>query len=514
MIALTNPWSQAIFGTSTYGKSVSYQRAIYRKRAALGGMLTRPDLRYLRLLLVAAVPLALLLALRAGTFDPTNTADTRSARTLERIGSSANAQARPQRRLPEATPQARLPFEPRVDKNLASAADSISQSDEDYPDSAWRNVTVAPGDNLSLMFNRIGASRQDLESILGISKEARSAMTRLAPGQVLRFRLDGPAVQEIVFEQDFLTSVRFSRDGDTFKAEWIEEKPEIRQASAVAEITHSLFIDGQRAGLSDKTIMEFIGVFGWDVDFLRDLQRGDQFSVVFEEIYKDGMKITSGKILAAEFINKGKRLRAIYYEHADGIAGYYSDKGEAMRKAFLRTPVNFTRISSRFSLARKHPILNRVRAHKGVDYSAPTGTPIQAVADGKVIFAGWKGGYGNVVQLKHGSAYSTLYGHMTNFARGIRNGQTVSQGQTIGYVGRTGLATGPHLHYEFLVNGVHRDPMTVKLPNALPLDTRYLADFKQQAAPLIARMDTLGTPEADNKPTMVAKVEKSRDSAE
>lgn len=493
---------------------MSYQRAIYRKRAALGGMLTRPDLRYLRVLLAVAASVALLAALRTGTFEHPGPGDMRSARTVERIGSGSHAQSRSQRRLPETALTARLPFEPRVDKDLAYAAGPSPQSSPEYPDSAWRNVTVAPGDNLSLMFNRIGASRQDLEAILDISKEARSAMTRLAPGQVLRFRLDGSAVEEIVFEQDFLTSVRFSRAGDQFKAEWIEEKPEIRQASAVAEITHSLFIDGQRAGLSDKTIMEFIGVFGWDVDFLRDLQRGDQFSVVFEEVYKDGMKITSGKILAAEFINKGKRLRAIYYEHDDGIAGYYSDKGEAMRKAFLRTPVNFTRISSRFSLARRHPILNRVRAHRGVDYSAPTGTPIQAVADGKVIFAGWKGGYGNVVQLKHGSAYSTLYGHMTNFARGIRNGQTVSQGQTIGYVGRTGLATGPHLHYEFLINGVHRDPMAVKLPNALPLDAKYLADFKQQAAPLIARMDTLGPGDAADKPTMVAKVEKPRLPAE
>lgn len=480
----------------------------------MGGVLTRPDLRYLRLLLAAGASVVLLVALRTGTLDLPGSADTRAARTVERIGTGTNAQSRSQRSLPETSPTARLPFEPRVDKDLAYSTSTSPQSSPEYPDSAWRNVTVAPGDNLSLMFNRIGASRQDLEAILDISKEARSAMTRLAPGQVLRFRLDGSAVQEIVFEQDFLTSVRFSRDGGKFKAEWIEEKPEIRQASAVAEITHSLFIDGQRAGLSDKTIMEFIGVFGWDVDFLRDLQRGDQFSVVFEEVYKDGMKITSGKILAAEFINKGKRLRAIYYEHDDGIAGYYSDKGEAMRKAFLRTPVNFTRISSRFSLARRHPILNRVRAHRGVDYSAPTGTPIQAVADGKVIFAGWKGGYGNVVQLKHGSAYSTLYGHMTNFARGIRNGQTVSQGQTIGYVGRTGLATGPHLHYEFLVNGVHRDPMTVKLPNALPLDTKYLTDFKRQAAPLIARIDTLGPSDTENKPTMVAKVEKPRISAE
>ncbi len=493
---------------------MSKQRAIYRKRVALGGVLAGTNLRYPRLLLLAAVPVAVFLALRAAPFQSPGSDGSSAHKVVERIGKAGPAPSRSHRRSLEPSSSARLPFEPRVDKELLATAASPSPSNLEYPDSAWRNVTVAPGDNLSLMFNRIGASRQDLQAILDIGEKARTAMTRLAPGQVLRFRLEGSAVQEVVFEQDFLTSVRFSRDGGKFKSEWIKETPEIRQASAVAEITHSLFIDGQRAGLSDKTIMEFIGVFGWDVDFLRDLQRGDQFSVVFEEIYKDGQKVTSGKILAAEFINQGKQLRAIYYEHEDGIAGYYSDKGEAMRKAFLRTPVNFTRISSRFSLARRHPILNRVRAHRGVDYSAPTGTPIQAVADGKVIFAGWKGGYGNVVQLKHGSAYSTLYGHMTNFARGIRSGQPVSQGQTIGYVGRTGLATGPHLHYEFLVNGIHRDPMTVKLPNALPLDAKYLADFKQQAAPLLARMDSLGPGDAASEPAMVAKVEKSRSSAE
>ncbi len=401
----------------------------------------------------------------------------------------------------------RLPFEPRVLREvLGDSGKKVGQVPNNplYPNATWRNVTVVSGDNLSIVFNRVGADRQDLQKILEISKRSRSALVNLSPGQTLRFRLASSRVEEIIFEQDFLTSARFHRNGTRFSAEWLKSKPEVRLASAVAQINHSLFIDGQKAGLADRTIMEFINVFGWDVDFLRDLQRGDQFSVVYEEFYKDGQKITNGKILAAEFINGGKRLRAIYYDNQNGVAGYFSDKGEAMRKAFLRTPVNFTRISSRFSLARKHPILNRIRAHKGVDYSAPTGTPIQAVADGRATFVGWKSGYGKVIQLKHGDTYSTLYGHMSNFARDIRAGSSVEQGQTIGYVGRTGLATGPHLHYEFLINGIHRDPLAVKLPNALPLERRFQDSFFKQSAPLMARLESLHRSDADKKDTMVA----------
>lgn len=407
----------------------------------------------------------------------------------------------------QSSASSRLPFEPRVLREvLGDSGKKVGQVPNNplYPNATWRNVTVVSGDNLSIVFNRVGADRQDLQKILEISKRSRSALVNLSPGQTLRFRLASSRVEEIIFEQDFLTSARFHRNGTRFNAEWLKSKPEVRLASAVAQINHSLFIDGQKAGLADRTIMEFINVFGWDVDFLRDLQRGDQFSVVYEEFYKDGQKITNGKILAAEFINGGKRLRAIYYDNQNGVAGYFSDKGEAMRKAFLRTPVNFTRISSRFSLARKHPILNRIRAHKGVDYSAPTGTPIQAVADGRAAFVGWKSGYGKVIQLKHGDTYSTLYGHMSNFARDIRAGSTVEQGQTIGYVGRTGLATGPHLHYEFLINGIHRDPLAVKLPNALPLERRFQDSFFKQSAPLLARLESLHRSDADEKDTMVA----------
>ncbi len=428
---------------------------------------------------------------------------------LERVGLRLESNAS-QATTIETTAPLRLPFEPRVVAALPPTNGISKAQTSRYPDSSWRNVTVDVGDNLSLIFGRVGAARTDLQKVLDSDKRTRQALTALIPGQIIRFRFDNNLLTEFVYEQDFLTSLRWTRNSDKSVATWIKSKPEIRVASAITEINHSMFIDGQKAGLPDKTIMEFINIFGWDIDFLRELQRGDQFSVIFEELYKDGVKIGSGRILAAEFINRGNRLRAIYYQNKSGLAGYFSAKGEAMRKAFLRTPVNFTRISSRFSLARKHPILNRIRAHKGVDYSAPMGTPIQAVADGEAEFVGTQAGYGRVIILKHGSTYSTLYGHMSRFARGLRTGASVNQGQTIGFVGKTGLATGPHLHYEFRINGEHHDPLAVKLPNSLPLDQKFQRDFERQASNMLSRLDGLHLEGSEPDKSMVARAELSR----
>jgi murein DD-endopeptidase MepM/ murein hydrolase activator NlpD len=208
-------------------------------------------------------------------------------------------------------------------------------------------------------------------------------------------------------------------------------------------------------------------------------------------LYLDGEKIGEGDILAATFINQGKIFRAVRYTNESGIAEYYSPDGRNMHKAFLRTPVEYTRISSGFSLGRMHPILNRIRAHKGVDYAAPIGTPVKATGNGKVIFRGKKGGYGNVIIVQHGNRYSTLYGHLSRFKDGLGIGSRVGQGQVIGYVGMTGLATGPHLHYEFRIDDVHRDPLTVKLPGAEPLNNENLADFKQKSATLIGMLEAI-----------------------
>jgi murein DD-endopeptidase MepM/ murein hydrolase activator NlpD len=230
-------------------------------------------------------------------------------------------------------------------------------------------------------------------------------------------------------------------------------------------------------------------IFGWDIDFALDIRSGDEFTITYEQQFRDNQYLGDGRILAAEFINDRRAYRAIRYESADGkINTYFTPEGRSMRKQFLRAPVDFTHISSRFSLARLHPILNTIRAHKGIDYAAPTGTPIKASGDGKVEFVGVRGGYGNVIILDHGAGITTLYGHLSRFAA-IHNGTRVTQGQTIGYVGHSGAATGPHLHYEYRINGIYKDPRTVALPDASPIPMTYFAEFHQHADEQLAALD-------------------------
>ncbi len=225
------------------------------------------------------------------------------------------------------------------------------------------------------------------------------------------------------------------------------------------------------------------------MDFALDIRKGDSFSVVYEEEYLDGNKYQDGNILAARFTNQGRTFTALRYTDSKGNTGYFTPEGRSMRKAFLRTPVEFARISSHFNLKRRHPVLHRIRAHKGTDYAAPRGTPIRSAGDGKIIHAGRKGGYGNVVIIKHGNRYTTLYAHMKGFSRGIKRGRYVKQGQTIGYVGSSGLATGPHLHYEFRVNGAPKDPVRVKLPQAEPIKRSERARFEEFAKTLMAQLE-------------------------
>lgn len=367
-------------------------------------------------------------------------------------------------------------------------ADATS-SDRTPPTGEWVDTRVVSGDNMSLIFNRLGLSARELHQIIESGGDA-GKLKRLMPGQTIRVRKDEGRVLELTQSLDALNTLHIQRDGERFISRVIESEPDIQVRAVTGTIDASLFLSGQRAGLSDAVIMNLTSIFAWDVDFVLDIREGDTFSVVYNEYWVDGKKIKDGEIVAAEFINQGRTLRAIRFE-LDGRGSYYSDTGRNMRKAFLRTPVNFTRISSRFNLKRKHPVLNRIRAHKGVDYAAPHGTPIKATGDGKIVFAGTKGGYGKTVQLRHGSQYSTLYAHMSRFARGIRSGATVSQGQTIGYVGQSGLATGPHLHYEFHVNGSHQDPLKVKLPSAESIPPQYSAEFAAVAQPLIAQLDSL-----------------------
>jgi murein DD-endopeptidase MepM/ murein hydrolase activator NlpD len=298
-----------------------------------------------------------------------------------------------------------------------------------------------------------------------------------------------------------LTLVRFdlsseqtlliSRHEERFHTQIIEHPIEVRITHASGVIDSSLFLAGQQAGLSDNIIMEMANIFGWDVDFALDIRKGDSFSLLYEERYLDGEKLRDGRILAAEFNNRGQDFQAVLFTDPEGRSQYFSPDGKSMRKAFLRSPVDFRRISSNFQRERYHPVLGERRPHRGVDYAAATGTPIKAAGDGRVIFRGKQGGYGNTVILQHGNNITTLYAHMSRFQKGVTNGTRVRQGQVIGYVGMTGLATGPHLHYEFRINGVHQNPLTVKLPDAEPIPSKYAEQFREQTLPLLAQLDHL-----------------------
>ncbi len=370
----------------------------------------------------------------------------------------------------------------------------------------WHTAAVKPGDNLSLIFKRHGLSAKQLQKILSLGKDAR-ALKRIFPGDSLSLYIDDDQqLRKLIYDISDVRTLEITKRENDFIPRIIKHQPDVRQSHASAVINNSLFLAAQRAGLSDNITMELAAIFGWDIDFSLDIRQGDHFTVIYEELFLNGDKLKDGKILAAEFISRGKSYRAVRYADSKGRTDYYSPDGKSMRKEFLRSPVDFTRVSSRFSLGRKHPVLNKIRAHKGVDYAASRGTPIKATGDGRIIFRGRKGGYGKAVIIEHGSRYSTLYAHMNSFARGTGNGRRVKQGQIIGFVGSTGLATGPHLHYEFRVNGVHRNPLTVKFPDASPLGRTYMADFSTKAAPYLARLDLLNrstiafnTPQGNSK---------------
>ena len=366
---------------------------------------------------------------------------------------------------------------------------------------SWSTETVRAGDSMARIFSRASLSARTLHDIMSLGGAAKQ-LTKIHPGDELRLRTDtAQGLLELRYATDKLNEIVVLRQGDDFQVEAVAHEPERRLTHSVGSIDSSLFLAAQKAGLTDNLTMELAGIFGWDVDFVLDIRQGDQFSLLFEELYLDGEFVGHGDILAAEFVNRGKHYQAVRYTDAKGNTDFYSPDGRSMRKAFLRTPVSFSRISSRFSSGRKHPVLNRIRAHKGVDYAAPRGTPIKATGSGKVVLAGTKGGYGKTVVIQHGTRYSTLYAHMSRYARGVRAGKRVQQGQVIGYIGSTGLATGPHLHYEFRLNGVHRNPLTVKLPDAAPIRAEYKADFSAQAQTLMAQLETRKqTAVALNKP--------------
>ncbi|HEY7640100.1 MAG TPA: peptidoglycan DD-metalloendopeptidase family protein [Steroidobacteraceae bacterium] len=354
---------------------------------------------------------------------------------------------------------------------------------------------VRRNDTLDRIFRQLKLDLTDLASIRELPG-VQEQLDRLRPGDTIKLVHDDEglvqALSRRISETEVLSVKRVEGSGNSpFAAEVVATPVEIRESRAQGTIESSLFVAARAAGVSPEIILRLANdIFGWDIDFALDIQPGDRFSVIYEQKFRDGEYIGDGRILAAAFVNDGTTHRAVYYESADGkIADYFTPDGRSMRRQFLRAPLDFTRISSNFDPKRRHPILNMIRAHKGVDYAAPTGTIIKAAGDGRVSFVGTQGGYGRVVIIEHGGGISTLYGHMSRFARGLSSGDRVKQGTTIGYVGSSGAATGPHLHYEYRVNGLHKNPRTVPLPDAAPIPETYLAEFKSHSAPALAHLD-------------------------
>lgn len=393
---------------------------------------------------------------------------------------------------PAESPFAKIEEESPAEPTTPVEAAAAPQQEEAAPTRqlpSTRQVVVANGDTLSTLFAKVGLTGDVVHDFLDSHPEAKQ-LTRLKVGQSLEFQFaeDGKLTSLRSPISD-LETLQFDKTSTGYSLKKESAKPETQARYAYGVIDSSLFTAAKRAGLSHNLTMDLANIFGYDIDFALDIRDGDAFEVLYEEKHVNGKRVATGNILAARFTNRGKTYTAVRYTDKQGITNYYTAAGESMRKAFIRTPVDFARISSRFSAGRKHPILNKIRAHKGVDYAAPTGTPIKSAGDGKVVLAGRNGGYGNTVIIQHGQRYRTLYAHMQGFAKGVRDGATVKQGQIIGYIGTTGLSTGPHLHYEFQVNGTHVDPLSQKLPMADPIAGAEKKRFMQTSQPLMARLD-------------------------
>jgi murein DD-endopeptidase MepM/ murein hydrolase activator NlpD len=355
---------------------------------------------------------------------------------------------------------------------------------------------IKQGESLSTIFAKFELSKTALHAIT--SSEAGHSLVDLDVGDTVQLKITAPGeLEHLVYKKNPIDTIIATRSEAGFDVQTLSAPIEKEIATVQGTIADSLFLDAKRAGLPDKLIMKLVDIFAWDIDFAENLKDGDQFTVIYEKFMVDGKQVYTGDIVATEFTNKGKTFAAIRYKDEDGNSTYYTPQGTGMKKTFLSSPVDFARISSLFNMHRRHPILNTIRAHKGVDYAAAIGTPVKTVGNGKIIFRGVQHGYGNVIIVQHGEKYTTLYGHLSGFADHQTVGSEVSQGDVIGYVGQSGLATGPHLHYEFRIDGVHQDPLAVNLPESFAVSDKFLAEFKAQTQPFIDKLNqvTAATPD-------------------
>ena len=354
----------------------------------------------------------------------------------------------------------------------------------------WRNERVQRGDTVAELLRRLNVEDQAASDYLRKNKAAEG-LRQLAVGREIQAETDANgALLALHYPGYDGNQVVVEKNGDSFKTRTLPALTEKRVQIRTGEIKTNLFAATDEAGLPDPAANQMADIFGGDIDFHRDLRKGDKFTVIYEMNYINGEPARTGRILSAEFVNHGHAFRAAYFQTTEYTGDYYSPEGKSMRKAFLRSPIEFSRVSSGFSKSRFHPILNKWRSHKGVDYAAPMGTKVKVTSDGVVAFVGKQGGYGNVVMVDHQGHFTTVYGHLSRFAGGLRKGQHVGQGQLIGYVGMTGLASGPHLHYEFRMSGIQRDPLKVALPDGKPVSDAQKTAFVETTRDLFGQLDT------------------------
>ncbi len=348
-----------------------------------------------------------------------------------------------------------------------------------------KRAEIKRNDSLFSILKRLGIEEKNIVTL--VNSDRSNLLAQIKIGKTLEVGInDSNIVISLNYIKDFKSGVRAEKSGEVYEIEEYELNTEKYRVFKNIEINNSLYVDGLKEGLPDSVIMDLVYIFGWDIDFVHDIRPGDSYSLIYEEVFVNGEKKLDGDILIAEFINRDRTHTAIRYKLQNGFSEYFSLEGRNVKKAFLRSPVKFSYISSSYNLKRRHPILHKIRAHTGVDYAASRGTPVRTTGDGTVVFADKKGGYGNLVEIKHTEDYSTRYAHLNKFHSKIKVGKKVTQSETIGYVGRTGTATGDHLHYEFRVNGKHTNPLTVKLPNAKPIHENDKESYGLHAKKILA----------------------------
>lgn len=399
--------------------------------------------------------------------------------TLVPVDAPTDVSVAKEQRLTEMPTKAAVESPPVIPQEMIEELATVT-----LPSLQWQTVDVKSGDNLALIFDRAGFSPRTLHDITSVGKVTK-ALKKIMPGQTIKFGADADGkLKELKYQQDIITTLVVTANGSGYQASTEKRELETREKLASAIIESNFWNAGINAGLEPSVIMNLANIFGWDIDFGLDIRKGDHFNLIYETKFLDGIEVKTGQIIAAEFVNQGQSYQAI--RHTDGE--YYSASGRSMRKAFLRAPVSFKYISSNFNPRRLHPVTKTIKAHNGIDYAAKRGTPVQASGSGTVTASGYSKYNGNYVFIKHGEKYLTKYLHLHK--RSVRKGQRVKQGQKIGTVGATGRVTGVHLHYEFLVNGVHRNPRTVKLPKSQPIAKKEKTAFLATAKTRMAQLET------------------------